>query len=97
MKFGSFSVTATVAETLVRLDKMTGKQKDTKTMLDAAMKFLGNRVIEEYEEIRKNKDRGATPYVFVNNAVHYLYINALDGRRTFAEGERGGRLSAGKA
>lgn len=81
MKFGSFSVTATVAETLVRLDKMTGKQKDTKTMLDAAMKFLGNRVIEEYEEIRKNKDRGATPYVFVNNAVHYLYINALDGRQ----------------
>lgn len=85
MKFGSFSVTATVAETLVRLDKMTGKQKDTKTMLDAAMKFLGNRVIEEYEEIRKNKDRGATPYVFVNNAVHYLYINALDGRQLLAK------------
>ena len=81
MKFGSFSVTATVAETLVRLDKMIGKQKDTKKMLDAAMKFLGNRVVEGYEEIRKNKDRGVTPYVFVNNAVHYLYINALDGRQ----------------
>ena len=81
MKFGSVPVTTTVAETLVRLDKMIGKQKDTKKMLDAAMKFLGNRVIEEYEEIRKNKDRGATPYVFVNNAVHYLYINALDGRQ----------------
>ena len=81
MNYGSFSVTATVAETLVRLDKMTGKQKDTRKMLDAAMKFLGNRVVEEYEEIKKNEDKGATPYVFVNNAVHYLYINALDGRQ----------------
>lgn len=81
MKFGSVPVTTTVAETLVRLDKMTGKQKDTRKMLDAAMKFLGNRVVEEYEEIKKNEDKGATPYVFVNNTVHYLYINALDGRQ----------------
>lgn len=81
MNYGSFSVTATVAETLVRLDKMTGKQKDTRKMLDAAMKFLGNRVVEEYEEIKKNEDKGATPYVFVNNAIHYLYINALYGRQ----------------
>ena len=81
MKYGSVPVTTTVAETLVRLDKMIGKQKDTKKMLDAAMNFLGNRVVEEYEEIKKNKDRDAMPYVFVNNAVHYLYINALDGRQ----------------
>ena len=70
-----------MAETLVRLDKMTGKQKDTKKMLDAAMKFLGNRVVEEYEEIKKNEDKGAYAYVFVNNAIHYLYINALYDRQ----------------
>lgn len=85
MRYGSVTLTAAVTETLVRLDKMTGKQADTQDMIDNAMKFLGNKLVEEYEELKERKDKDATPIVFVDNSVHYLYICALNGRQLSAK------------
>lgn len=85
MRYGSFALTASVTETLVRLDKMTGKQADTQKMINSAMKFLGNRVVEDYEKLKERKDKNATPIVFVDNGVHYLYICALNGRQLSAK------------
>lgn len=85
MRYGSITLTAAVTETLVRLDKMTGKQADTQDMINNAMKFLGNKLVEEYEELKERKDKDATPIVFVDNSVHYLYICALNGRQLSAK------------
>ena len=85
MRYGSVTLTAAVTETLVRLDKMTGKQADTQDMINRAMKFLGNKLVEEYEELKERKDKDATPIVFVDNSVHYLYICALNGRQLSAK------------
>lgn len=85
MRYGSFDLTASVTETLVRLDKMTGKQADTQKMINSAMNFLGNKLVEEYEKLKERKDKDATPIVFVDNGVHYLYICALNGRQLSAK------------
>ena len=54
-------------------------------MINNAMKFLGNKLVEEYEELKERKDKDATPIVFVDNSVHYLYICALNGRQLSAK------------
>lgn len=80
MRYGSPSLTAAITETLVRLNKMTGNQSDTKSMTDKAMTFLGNTVIKEYEEAKEAEKKGQPVYINVDNAVHYLYICAISDR-----------------
>lgn len=79
MPYGSFTLTASVVETLVRLNEMTGTQSSTKSMINKAMKFLGTKVVENVNEVKKwRKDR--TPYITDwSNAVRYLYVCALSG------------------
>lgn len=77
MSYGSPTLTAAVTETLVRLNAMTGEQAETKEMITKAMKFLGDRVVKEYEEAKEAKDKETEVYVYTYNALHYLYICAL--------------------
>ncbi len=85
MGYGSFTLTATVTETLTRLNRMTGVQADTKAMINSAMKFLGKKVVENVEEVKKWRKEGRPYIVSWDNAVHYLYICALSGWKQTAE------------
>lgn len=79
MPYGSFTLTASVVETLVRLNEMTGTQSSTKSMINKAMKFLGTKVVENVNEVKKWRKDG-TPYITDwSNAVRYLYVCALSG------------------
>ena len=85
MRYGSPSLTASIVETLVRLDKMIGSGSATKQMTDKGLKFLGDIVVKEVEDMKKSEKEGH-PYVFVwDNAVRYLYICTLSGRKMSAE------------
>lgn len=85
MRYGSFTLTANVTETLVRLNNMVGKQEGTSDMIDKAMKFLGEKVVADVEEVKKRRNDG-TPYVTDwSNAVQYLYISALSNRNMTQE------------
>lgn len=79
MPYGSFSLTASVVETLVRLDKMTGKQGYTSSMVDKAMKFLGKEVVDNVKEVKKWRKEGNKYVTNWDNAVRYLYICTLNG------------------
>lgn len=81
MRYGSPSLTAAITETLVRLNRMTGNQSDTKSMIDKAMTFLGNTVIKEYEKAKEAEKNNQPVYINVDNAVHYLYICAVGDRK----------------
>ena len=85
MRYGSPTLTAAITETLVRLDNMIGAQTETKTMTDKAIKFLGDVVMKEYEEIKKNEKKGMKVYINVDNAVHYLYICAISNHKPTAK------------
>lgn len=74
MSYGSPTLTAAITETLVRLDKMVGPDKNTKAMTDKAMAFLGDIVVKEYERAKEAEKKGQSVYINIDNAVHYLYI-----------------------
>lgn len=73
---GSPSMTAQVLETLARLKSMTGNTQ-TDRMVEQGMKYLGDIVVKEYEEMKKQEKKGIAPAVCDSHAIQYLYINAL--------------------
>ena len=81
MQYGSPTLTASIVETLVRLDILTGKHPETKTMVDKAMEYLGGIVVKEVAEAKKAKAEGKPYYIIWDNAVRYLYICALSDRQ----------------
>lgn len=85
MPYGSPSLTASVVETLVRLDKMTGGDAASKQMVDKAMKYLGGIVVKEVAEMKEREKAGKPVYVIWDNAVRYLYISALSDRKLTAD------------
>ena len=85
MPYGSPSLTASIVETLVRLDKMTGGDAASKQMVDKAMKYLGGIVVKEVAEMKEREKAGKPVYVIWDNAVRYLYISALSDRKLTAD------------
>ena len=81
MQYGSPTLTASIVETLVRLDMLTGKHPETKTMVDKATEYLGGIVVKEVTEAKKAKAEGKPYYIIWDNAVRYLYICALSDRQ----------------
>lgn len=77
---GSPYVTAQVAETLVRLAAMTGSSRETSAITSSALRYLGKEVVNDYEEILKEKKKGHEPWVDTHMALQYLYVIALAGR-----------------
>ncbi len=75
---GSRYMTVAVTRMLTRLNVMTDIQESTSKMLAAAMKYLGNEMIEEVKEMRKiekeNKIKDLRPS---ETAVDVLYIWSL--------------------
>ena len=77
---GSMYMTVEISEMLVRLNRMTSPQKDTKEMLNNAFGYMGKEIVKLVDEMKKNAKKGWTPTFPSHMALQWLYICTLDGR-----------------
>ena len=77
---GSFYMTVAVSEMLVRLNVMTGTQKETAQMLTEAFRFIGKEIVEDVSRMKRNEKKGIKPAFPSFKALQWLYLSALDGR-----------------
>ena len=77
---GSRYMTTSVAEMMVRLNAVAGIQKSTAKMLTSAINNLSWQTAREVREMRKleEKKHKVSPS---EQALHYLYILSMDGRK----------------
>ena len=77
---GSRYMTTSVAEMMVRLNAIAGVQKSTAKMLTSAINYLSGKTAQEVREMKKQEEKKQK----VNpseQALHYLYILSMDGRK----------------
>ena len=77
---GSRYMTTSVAEMMVRLNAVAGVQKSTAKMLTSAIDYLSWKTALEVREMKKQEEKKQK----VNpseQALHYLYILSMDGRK----------------
>ncbi|MCR5679425.1 MAG: alpha-2-macroglobulin, partial [Prevotella sp.] len=77
---GSFYMTLEVSEMLVRLNQMAGMQKETENMLQNAIDYLGDDIVEMVKQMKKYEKKGYKQSFPSNMALQWLYICAIDGR-----------------
>ena len=82
---GSFYMTVSISEMLVRLNEMAGQQSETTQMLNAAFKFMGREIIDEVKEMKKWAKKGHKPTFPSFKALQWLYLATLDGRELPAD------------
>lgn len=82
---GSPYMTANVVETLVRLNKIAGRQSATTSMIANAFAYLKGKIAEEVTELKKEEKKGSKNLQPSELACHYLYSAALDGQRQTAD------------
>ena len=82
---GSFYMTVSISEMLVRLNAMTGENTETAQMLNAAFKFMGREIIDEVKEMKKWAKEGHKPSFPSFKALQWLYLATLDGRELPAD------------
>ena len=77
---GSRYMTTSVAEMMVRLNAVAGIQKSTAKMLTFAINYLSWQTAQEVREMRKQEEKKhkVSPS---EQALHYLYILSMDGRK----------------
>lgn len=77
---GSRYMTTSVAEMMVRLNAVAGVQKSTAKMLTSAINYLSWQTAQEVREMKKmeEKKHKESPS---EQALHYLYILSMDGRK----------------
>lgn len=77
---GSRYMTTSVAEMMVRLNAVAGVQKSTAKMLTSAINYLSWQTAQEVREMKKleEKKQKVNPS---EQALHYLYILSMDGRK----------------
>jgi hypothetical protein len=78
---GSFYMTVSVSEMLVRLNAMTGTQAETKEMLNTAFVFMGREMVKEVAELKKWEKKGHEVSFPSLKALQWLYLCTLDGRQ----------------
>lgn len=79
---GSRYMTTAVAEMMARLNRMVGVQENTASMLTSALDYLQKKVAEEVKDMKKaEKEAKARNLRPSEEAVNYLYILSLDGRK----------------
>ena len=86
---GNLYITVETAEMLVRLNHMLGTQDISSLMLEKAFKFMGNEILEEVAELKKQEKKGVKNLRPSEIAVQWLYLCALDGRTLPAEVKKG--------
>ena len=77
---GSFYMTVAVSEMLVRLNAIAGVQSETSEMLTSAFGFMGNEIVEEVREMKKEEKKGHRQSFPSFKALQWLYLTVLDGR-----------------
>ena len=77
---GSFYITVSISEMLVRLNALTGEQAATKQMLEKAFGFMGKEIVEVVDEMKKWKKEGHELSFPTFKALQWLYLVSLDGR-----------------
>ena len=77
---GSRYMTTSVAEMMVRLNAVAGVQKSTAKMLTSAIDYLSWQTSQEVREMKKQEEKKqkVSPS---EQALHYLYILSMDGRK----------------
>ena len=77
---GSRYMTTAVAEMMVRLNAIAGPQKSISKMLTSAINYLSRQTAREVREMKKmeEKKHKVSPS---EQALHYLYILSMDGRK----------------
>lgn len=77
---GSRYMTTSVAEIMVRLNAVAGVQKSTAKMLTSAINYLSWQTAQEVREMKKQEEKKhkVSPS---EQALHYLYILSMDGRK----------------
>lgn len=77
---GSRYMTTAVAEMMVRLNAIAGPQKSISKMLTSAINYLSWQTAREVREMKKmeEKKHKVSPS---EQALHYLYILSMDGRK----------------
>ena len=77
---GSRYMTTSVAEMMVRLNAIAGTQKSTAKMLTSALTYLSWQTAQEVREMKKLEEKmhKVSPS---EQALHYLYILSMDGRK----------------
>ena len=77
---GSRYMTTSVAEMMVRLNAVAGVQKSTAKMLTSAINYLSWQIAQEVREMKKQEEKKqkVSPS---EQALHYLYILSMDGRK----------------
>jgi hypothetical protein len=82
---GSLYMTVAVSEMLVRLNDMVGEQKDTKSMLTNAFRFMGREIVKEVEDMKEWAKDGHEVSFSSFKALQWLYLTTLDGRELPAD------------
>lgn len=77
---GSRYMTTSVAEMMVRLNAVAGVQKSTAKMLTSVINYLSWQTAQEVREMKKQEEKKhkVSPS---EQALHYLYILSMDGRK----------------
>ena len=77
---GSRYMTTSVAEMMVRLNAVAGVQKSIAKMLTSAINYLSWQTAQEVREMKKQEEKKhkVSPS---EQALHYLYILSMDGRK----------------
>lgn len=77
---GSRYMTTAVAEMMVRLNAIAGTQKSISKMLTSAIDYLSLQTAQEVREMKKQEEKKqkVSPS---EQALHYLYILSMDGRK----------------
>ena len=77
---GSRYMTMSVAEMMVRLNAIAGVQKSTAKMLTSALNYLSWQTAQEVRVMKKQEEKKhkVSPS---EQALHYLYILSMDGRK----------------
>ena len=77
---GSRYMTTSVAEMMVRLNAIAGVQKSIAKMLTSAIDYLSWQTAQEVREMKKQEEKKhkVSPS---EQALHYLYILSMDGRK----------------
>ena len=82
---GSRYMTTSVAEMMVRLNAIAGVQKSTARMLTSAIDYLSWQTAQEVREMKKQEEKKQKEKKQKVNpseqALHYLYILSMDGRK----------------
>lgn len=77
---GSMYMTVEIAQTLVRLNAMTGTQQATKKMLALAIGYMDKEIVKDVERMKNDERKGVKPSFPGVTTLQYLYLRAVDGR-----------------